>query len=141
MTEELYKAEEIDVLARQYLNDCGCSQSLQGYFILTKVIGFAVYTPNATSRVLFKKFDEEYNDFGNLRDGRSAGYLSPRNEQAKNFTDKEWLRAYKTARYCYMTAGNVNGKDFFSFIRQGANRVVERIHLKRKEEGFGSAAE
>lgn len=130
MTEELYKAEEVDVLARKYLDDCGCSQSLQGYFILVKVIGFAVYAPNATSRELFKKFTEQYNDYGN-----------PKNQSEKiSTTSGDWLRAYKSARYCYMTAGSANGRDFFSFIRQGANTIFEKTYLKRKKESLGGAS-
>ena len=114
-----------ELIAREYLDECGCMQSLQGYFILTKVICYAATYPTATSRELFKRYVDEYDDTGLTRKdgGKSVSSLDGK------LAAEEWRRVYKTARYCFLKADNAEGMDFFLFIRLGANRIFKEVYL------------
>lgn len=124
-------ARDGELIAREYLDECGCMQSLQGYFILTKVICYAAKFPTATSRELFKRYVDEYDDAGLTRKngGKSAAGFNGK------MAAEEWRRVYKTARYCFQRADNVEGVDFFLFIRLGANRIFKEVYLSAGVQG------
>ena len=142
--EVLVSSNDGELIAREYLDECGCSQSLQGYFILTKVICFAAQYPAATSRELFIRYAETYDDIGLLiapPEGEPAAgtdsYLHPTTavkrgpaaDRNRSISDR-WRRIYNMARYCFLRAEHTETHDFFSFIRLGASRIYKEIYLK-----------
>ena len=129
----LVPSEKGEVIAREYLDECGCSQSLQGYFILTKVICFAAQFPAATSRELFKRYIDCFDDSGAPRE-KKAEKAKPGD---KKFLEGEWHRIYNMARYCFLKAENPGGRDFFSFIRLGASRIYKDVYLKNGQAAGG----